>query len=279
MAPVSLLRRSRPGDLVLDPFFGSGTTGAAIEKHGRRWIGFDLGYEQLAKERTAQRSLALGGGTAMTPVRCPQLLTLAVAPAALETREVVGGAGNAVFARRHRLEPAPWQRRSTQQVHRVAPSIQRIAGPDVLVELVDGGWALLAGVCPRPCREPLRRIPLDLEQGPLVLRDRRNRRWLDLGDIDPDLGSAGRRPLVPDQWRVGAVRAAGTEQHAHPKEDERRYHAAPIPAVLVHAVVVRRRSALYQETHAAVGASNEAAPLIYRARLALEAWAAAWRTR
>jgi hypothetical protein len=29
------------------------------EKHGRRWIGFDLGYEQFAKEPAAQRALAL----------------------------------------------------------------------------------------------------------------------------------------------------------------------------------------------------------------------------
>lgn len=51
-----ILAGSRVGDLVLDPFFGSGTTGEVAEKHGRRWIGFDLGYDELAKERTAQRS-------------------------------------------------------------------------------------------------------------------------------------------------------------------------------------------------------------------------------
>lgn len=58
-----VLAGSKPGDVVLDPFFGSGTTGQVAEKHGRRWIGFDINpaYEQLQKERTAQRSLALGG--------------------------------------------------------------------------------------------------------------------------------------------------------------------------------------------------------------------------
>jgi len=56
-----ILAGTRPGDLVLDPFFGSGTTGAVAEKHGRRWIGFDLGYAELAKERTAQRTLPLPG--------------------------------------------------------------------------------------------------------------------------------------------------------------------------------------------------------------------------
>lgn len=56
-----VLSGAPPGALVLDPFFGSGTTGEVAEKHGRRWIGFDLGYEALAKERTAQRSLVLTG--------------------------------------------------------------------------------------------------------------------------------------------------------------------------------------------------------------------------
>lgn len=55
---------THPGDVVLDPFFGSGTTGQVAEKHERRWIGFDLNpkYAPLAKERTAQRSLPLMKG-------------------------------------------------------------------------------------------------------------------------------------------------------------------------------------------------------------------------
>ncbi len=56
-----ILACSRPGDLVLDPFFGSGTTGEVAEKYERRWIGFDISpkYAALAKERTAQRTLPL----------------------------------------------------------------------------------------------------------------------------------------------------------------------------------------------------------------------------
>lgn len=56
-----VLACSRPGDLILDPFFGSGTTGEVAEKHERRWIGFDINpkYAELAKVRTAQRSLPL----------------------------------------------------------------------------------------------------------------------------------------------------------------------------------------------------------------------------
>jgi len=34
---------SNPGDLVLDPFGGSGTTYAVAERMGRRWIGIELG--------------------------------------------------------------------------------------------------------------------------------------------------------------------------------------------------------------------------------------------
>ena len=54
-----ILAGSRVGDTVLDPFFGSGTTGMVSEKHGRNWIGIDLNpeYSKLAKRRTAQRNL------------------------------------------------------------------------------------------------------------------------------------------------------------------------------------------------------------------------------
>lgn len=45
--PVALLERiieasSNPGDLVLDPFCGCGTTVTAAQKLGRRWIGIDI---------------------------------------------------------------------------------------------------------------------------------------------------------------------------------------------------------------------------------------------
>ncbi len=52
-----ILAGSRLGDLVLDPFLGSGTVGQVAERLGRRWIGTDLAYQDLAKARTAQRGL------------------------------------------------------------------------------------------------------------------------------------------------------------------------------------------------------------------------------
>jgi DNA modification methylase len=45
------------GGLVLDPFVGSGTVVAVAERLGRRGVGLDLSYQDLSKERTAQRGL------------------------------------------------------------------------------------------------------------------------------------------------------------------------------------------------------------------------------
>lgn len=50
-----LLSATRPGDVVLDPFFGTGTTGAAAKRLGRRYVGIerDEGYAQVAETRIA----------------------------------------------------------------------------------------------------------------------------------------------------------------------------------------------------------------------------------
>jgi DNA modification methylase len=37
-----VLAGSRPGDVVLDPFAGTGTTGKVARSHGRRFIGIDI---------------------------------------------------------------------------------------------------------------------------------------------------------------------------------------------------------------------------------------------
>jgi DNA modification methylase len=54
---------SEPGDIVLDPFVGSGTTAEVARKHGRRAIGIDgsAEYLELAAGRLAQQSLLAGG--------------------------------------------------------------------------------------------------------------------------------------------------------------------------------------------------------------------------
>jgi site-specific DNA-methyltransferase (adenine-specific) len=59
--PVELLDRiislcSNPGDLVLDPFCGSGTTGVVSVSRGRKFIGIDLNesYVELSRGRISQ---------------------------------------------------------------------------------------------------------------------------------------------------------------------------------------------------------------------------------
>jgi modification methylase len=50
-----LLACTKPGDVVLDPFFGTGTTGAVARRLGRRWIGIEResSYVEVAQERIA----------------------------------------------------------------------------------------------------------------------------------------------------------------------------------------------------------------------------------
>ncbi len=50
-----LLAATHPGEVVLDPFFGSGTTGAVARKLKRHWIGIEqeTQYVTLARERIA----------------------------------------------------------------------------------------------------------------------------------------------------------------------------------------------------------------------------------
>ena len=65
--PLALLERvllasSNPGDVVLDPFCGSATTGVAAIRHGRRFIGIDSEPQYLQniavpRLRDAEQSL------------------------------------------------------------------------------------------------------------------------------------------------------------------------------------------------------------------------------
>ena len=56
-----ILAGSKPGDVVLDPFAGSGTVGVVALHHGRDFIGIELNstYVQLAEERIAAGSRKL----------------------------------------------------------------------------------------------------------------------------------------------------------------------------------------------------------------------------
>jgi site-specific DNA-methyltransferase (adenine-specific) len=50
LAARAILAGSRPGDVVLDPFNGTGRTGVAALKMGRRYLGIDLGEDSYGSE-------------------------------------------------------------------------------------------------------------------------------------------------------------------------------------------------------------------------------------
>lgn len=54
-----ILASSRSNDVILDPFFGSGTTGFVANETGRRWIGMELNpeYKPLQDERLGRTGL------------------------------------------------------------------------------------------------------------------------------------------------------------------------------------------------------------------------------
>lgn len=63
LAERAVIAGCKPGGTVLDPFSGSGTTGLAATKHGRKYVGIDLNAEYLdlsLRTRFAQPGLDLG---------------------------------------------------------------------------------------------------------------------------------------------------------------------------------------------------------------------------
>ncbi|MBX3529204.1 MAG: site-specific DNA-methyltransferase [Rhizobiaceae bacterium] len=70
-----ILSSTKPGDVVLDPFFGTGTTGAVAKRLGRRFVGIEReqSYIDAARERIAavrpmaEPNLAMMGGKRAEP--------------------------------------------------------------------------------------------------------------------------------------------------------------------------------------------------------------------
>ena len=54
-----ILAGSRPGDIVLDPFMGSGTTAAVALRHGRRYVGCELNPEYLPLQQSRMKEMAM----------------------------------------------------------------------------------------------------------------------------------------------------------------------------------------------------------------------------
>ena len=54
LVETCILAGSKPGDVILDPFAGSGTVGRVAERLNRRWVCMDLKYQELGRERTTR---------------------------------------------------------------------------------------------------------------------------------------------------------------------------------------------------------------------------------
>ena len=61
MAADHIASWSNNGDIVLDPFMGSGTTAKAAQELGRHYIGFEINpeYIEICQRRTAQATLGI----------------------------------------------------------------------------------------------------------------------------------------------------------------------------------------------------------------------------
>tara|TARA_R110000744_G_scaffold36034_3_gene83161 strand:- start:40625 stop:41704 length:1080 start_codon:yes stop_codon:yes gene_type:complete len=78
--PESLLHRvllstTNPGDLVLDPFFGTGTTGAAAKRLGRHYIGIERDAEYLKVARARLAEIQPASRDAMCVTQSPRAQT------------------------------------------------------------------------------------------------------------------------------------------------------------------------------------------------------------
>lgn len=60
-----ILSTSNPGDVIVDPFFGTGTTGAVAKKFGRHYIGFEREEDYIIHAKRRIERVEAGSGTAI----------------------------------------------------------------------------------------------------------------------------------------------------------------------------------------------------------------------
>ncbi|WP_375458799.1 site-specific DNA-methyltransferase [uncultured Enterovirga sp.] len=97
-----LLAASNPGDVVLDPFFGTGTTGAVARKLGRHFVGIERepAYAEVARRRIeAVEPLAAGAVAALPAKRAETRIPFL---SVLEAGHLTAGETLSCAAGRHR---------------------------------------------------------------------------------------------------------------------------------------------------------------------------------
>ena len=124
-----LLACTKPGDVVLDPFFGTGTTGAVAKRLGRRWIGIERedAYVAAAEERIAA-ALPLDE-SALTTMQSPRAAPKVAFGTLVETGYLAAGAVLTDARRRWRVQVrADGSVRSecgaTGSIHKIGATLQ-----------------------------------------------------------------------------------------------------------------------------------------------------------
>ena len=56
---IAIQASTKEGDIVLDPFMGSGTTAVMAQRLNRQWLGIEVNHEyaKIVKSRTAQTEM------------------------------------------------------------------------------------------------------------------------------------------------------------------------------------------------------------------------------
>ena len=201
--PVALLERiiqasSNPGDVVLDPFCGCGTTIAAAQKLGRRWIGIDITHLSIALQKYRLQGHVRPGRARTTRSSASRKTSARRAQLAQDDRyqfqwwalslvaaQPLGGAGRAA---------RPARRAATRASTASSPSSTTPpASPSASLVQVKSGHVKRRRR-PRPAsarwsaRRPRIGVFITLEPPTAPMRDRgRHRRLLPLARLEPGL--------------------------------------------------------------------------------------------
>jgi DNA modification methylase len=130
-----LLASSNPGDIVLDPFFGSGTTGAVAKRLQRHWIGIEResAYVRIATRRIEQ----------IMPAALPELPQGKRQQARIPLRQVIEAglipAGETLYFQSRSDQYAELLEDGKIQYHQTIGSIHRI-GREIMGSATCNGW-------------------------------------------------------------------------------------------------------------------------------------------
>ena len=97
-----LLACTKPGDVVLDPFFGTGTTGAVAKRLGRRWIGIEREDDYIAAAQERIEAALPLDESALATMQSPRGQPKVAFGTLIETGYLMPGAVLTDARRRHR---------------------------------------------------------------------------------------------------------------------------------------------------------------------------------